>query len=94
MLIGPGHPDWTPLVVDLYLRHPLANLGYTTVERYGFILAGSSKQHEWYTREIIQFHSHYGVSSRHDVEGCVYCDGGIYHRHFRISSAWLPHAYH
>jgi hypothetical protein len=74
MLIGPGHPDWTFLVVSLYLNHPLALLRYTTIERQSYILRESWGEEKWYTQEVVQYYRHLGGVFDHDPHFCVHCD--------------------
>lgn len=71
MLVGPGHPKWTYLVADLYIRHPLTHLGYTPVEQQYFIMSGVEVG--WYDQEIELYHDHFGGNRNHDSEDCVYC---------------------
>lgn len=75
MLIGPGHPDWTRLVVDFYYNHPLTLLKYTTMERLSCIRRRSTctgRKKKWCTEEAVQLYNHH-VCSDYSPGGCVHC---------------------
>jgi len=77
-LIGPAHSDWTSLVSDSYLSHPLTHLYHDTLARQAFILESSSRQGEWYSQDVIHYHDHHAGVFFHDHDSCPHCD-------FRIS---------
>jgi hypothetical protein len=72
MLIGPGHPDWTELVVGLYCQHPLSLMSEGGDERWYFI---TLCRDTWYTQDILDYYYHYGSPwQHHDQEGCRICE--------------------
>ena len=75
MLIGPGHPDWTQLVLGLYLYHPLSQLGYTPVERQSFTILDTLSA-DWYSPELVQYHGHLRQFPDRDLQPCEWCDAG------------------
>jgi hypothetical protein len=72
MLIGPGHEDWTDLIVALYMDHPVTLMRYETIERQRFIMVESGRNDVWFTEEAVQFYRHYGGD--HAPDNCSHCN--------------------
>ena len=71
MLIGPGHPDWTRLIIGQYEDHPLGLLNMSAMERMSHMLGPRLKK--WYTPESTEYFDHHVDDHHSDIPGCSYC---------------------